>query len=656
MYDSDNYLVLDFEIDTSHGDYGHPVHEDNKMLLACWKRGDQTKTYESGLKMTLHSQVQSKWGGEYDMEPLLEEIESVDFIVAHNAKYELGWLRRCGLDLSGVLVFDTQIAEYVLMGNLSAGDEAMAPRSTSLDACCIRRGWRPKDPVVDTMMSHGINPVEMPRSWLEGRCRQDVESTEKLFKAQRRSLRNTSRLGCLQTRCQITPILAAMEAEGLKLDAERVNQEYEKHVRDYADLNRRMEEFTGGINWRSSKQVAAFLYNSPDNAESPGLGFRELTNAGGEARTTPGGAPRTDDKTLEALTATTKRQRDFLILRRALGTVNAALTKNLQFFQGVCKNQNGIFHATYNQTSTATHRLSSSGIPIEFEGKKKSVQIQNLPNAFKPVFRARKDGWIIAEADGSQLEFRVAGQLSRDAQMVEDILDPGFDAHIASASAMYSVAYDELYKRFMDGDNDARKLRKKAKAETFGPLYGKSTGTKEQLRWIKAFRQRYNQFYAWSEKNAHTVVAEKRLICPWGLRFYWPYAKMSNRGYINVSTKTYNYPIQSFATAEIIPIALHAFNNRVERANLGKDIRLVNTVHDSIICEINQSVIEEWKDVSLEAFTTDVYKYLEEVYNYDFDLVPLGVGLCYGTHWADESNVEQEFNVFRDGTRGAKAA
>src|SRR2546421_413755 len=137
IYLDDNYVVLDFETDTSHGDFGSPIHKDNQLLLACWKLGSShPRNHERP------GAIRAVWGNELEQEELLDDIDSADFIVAHHAKYELGWLRRCGLDLRKVLVFDTKLSEYVLLGNLKAGSSelGMAPMSTSLDMCCRRRG------------------------------------------------------------------------------------------------------------------------------------------------------------------------------------------------------------------------------------------------------------------------------------------------------------------------------------------------------------------------------------------------------------------------------------------------------------------------------------------------------------------------------------
>lgn len=631
IYDSDNYLTLDFETDTSHGDYGHPVHPDNGLLLACWKLGYGHPECRGGM---FGNYIWADWGDEYHQEKLLAYIEAADFLVAHNAKYELGWLRRCGLDLHGVRVFDTKIAEYVLMGNLAAGDKSMAPRSTSLDACLKRRGLPGKDPAIDTYMHAGHNPVTHPRSWLQQRCKMDVRDTEWLFHQQLRQLTNTNRLPVLHTRCIITPLLAEMEFLGMHLDPDAVLAEYEDFSGRYVKLNAELEDFTGGVNWRSSKQLAEFLYDE--------LGFAELRDYRGQLKRTKAGGRKTDKDTLEGLRATNKRQRKFLELRREIGKVNAALTKNLEFFMGACNEMGGTFHATFNQTSTATHRLSSSGIRTKFEAydKPKSVQFQNLPRAFKPLFAPREKGWVMAEADGSQLEFRVAAFLSDDETAIADILS-GHDVHRFTASVLNGV----------DESDVTKEQRQLAKPDTFKPLYGGQSGTDAQQAYYAAFRERYPTLAAVQEKWVYDVLEAKRLVTPWGLRYYWPYAKVSNSGYVNITSSVYNYPIQAFATAEIIPIAIRAFWDRLRAEGAEEEVKVLNTIHDSIICEVRESALDLWREIALESFTMDTYRYLSEVYDIEFDSVPLGVGLGWGSHWSAKDNSEQEYNVFRDGTR-----
>lgn len=626
VYQSENYVTLDFETDTSHGDYGHAVHPDNGIVLASWKVGP-------------HGPLVSHFGSEFDQDKLLQVLEAADFIVCHNAKYELGWLRRCGLDLGKVTVFDTKIAEYVLLGNLAAGCNAtgLPPRSTSLDMCCRRRGWKIKDPVIDIMMHQGINPVDMPRPWLQGRCEQDVESTHALFEDQRQLLIDTGRLSVLYTRCLLTPVLADMEFQGMYLDADKVEEVYEENRKRLAVLARELDAATGGINWKSPLQVADFLYDT--------LGFSEPRNRDGSPQRTSSGRRKADKATVAGLKATSKEQKEFLALKSEVGKVSAALSKSLEFFKGVCTEYGCLFYAAFNQTVTATHRLSSSGHKTWFKTFEdwKTVQFQNMARVFKPLFKARKSEWLMMEIDGSQLEFRVAADLGNDEQAMSDILNPDFDAHIQSACEMGGIDYDEFLQAYRNGSKHYKNLRTAAKAETFKPLYGGESGTKKQKRYYAAFKERYKGIADTQAGWVETVLSTKKLVTPWGMRYYWPRAKIGRDGYVNVKSSVYNYPVQAFATAEIIPIAVVALWRRLRNCT---DVRIVNTVHDSVILEVHPDAVDFVREQGILAFGQDVYEYLREVYNYEFK-VPLGCGVTVGTHWSE--GTEESYNIWPDG-------
>lgn len=630
IYQSQNYVTLDFETDTSHGDYGHPVHPDNQLLLACWKLGPSGGTV-------------SHFGGEFDQDKLLKSIEAADFIVCHNAKYELGWLRRCGLGLRSVLVYDTKIGEYVLLGNLAAGCKTtgLPPRSTSLDACCRRRGWEIKDPIVEKMMQAGINPVDMPRPWLLGRCKQDVVTTERLFRHQMAELQRTDRTDVVWTRCLLTPVLADLEFEGMHLDEARVNEVYREHVARLADLEGEMGQMAHGLNWKSPMQVADFLFDAPPH----GLGFVEPTGRDGRPKRTASGRRKADKHTVNSLKPTTEEQKRFLRVRSEIGAVNAALSKSLEFFRGVCSEAEAVFHAVFNQTRTATHRLSSSGHYIKFAlyESAKTVQFQNMARDFKRLFSAKREGWLMMEVDGSQLEFRVAVDLGDDKQGMQDILDPEFDAHCMSGSIINNIPYEDFVREYRAGNKRYKLLRTAAKVDTFKPLYGGESGTKKQKRWYKAFKSRYSGIAETQEAWVEEVLATRRLITPWGMRYYWPRAKRGHDGYVNVKSSVYNYPVQALATAEIIPIALRRLWERLATC---EGVRIVNTVHDSVILEVHPDSVDFVRSQAILAFGKDVYDYLHEVYDYDFR-VPLGCGITLGTHWSE--GAEESYNIWPNG-------
>ena len=634
IYLSDNYLTVDFEVDTAHGDYGSAVHPENGIIMGSWKLGKD-------------GEIKSHWGNEFDWQCLLDDIEKVDFFVAHNAKYELMWLKRCGLTLQDVLVFDTKLGEYVLLGNRASSDEpGMRPLSTSLDMCCRRRGWEIKDPVVDSLIHHGINPVRIPRPWLQGRCEQDVDTTERLFRDQRQRLSSTGRLGVVYTRCLLTPVLSDMEFQGMCLDSDRVDEAYASHVEQLGKLQTEMDEITGGINWRSPNQVAELLYDT--------LGFEELRNRSGEPirnkpnKAFPNGAPKTDKDTLAKLVAKTPEQRAFVRVRKIIGKVGSALSKNLEFFQGVCRESGGVFKAVFNQTRTATHRLSSSGIPMMFEmfDKPKTVQFQNLPRVFKPLFKAKKKGWKIGEADGSQLEFRVAAHQGR-CDSAKDIIVHNKDVHSLTMKVKHNLDDVELFQLQKDNPKKFKEWRTGSKSWTFQPLYGGEGKTKKQKDYAKAFREAYPGITETQKKWASEVGFTKMLVTEWGLRYYWPIAKYRRDGTLNVKNSVYNYPVQALATAEIIPIAAVYVWHRIYEEGLQDKIIPVNTVHDSVISEIHPDHVGDWERISIQAFTRDVYTYLEAVYGIKFDFVPLGVGLTAGDHWTEGE--EKSYNIYYDG-------
>jgi DNA polymerase I-like protein with 3'-5' exonuclease and polymerase domains len=638
VYFSDNYVVLDFEIATHHGDYGNPVHKDNQPLMVCWKVGPA-------------GQVRCSWGDEYSgaYTALLADIAAADFIVAHQAKYELGWLRRLGADLRSILPFDTRLAEYVLLGNLAAGAKelGMKPMSTSLDMCCRRRGLPVKDPVVDVLIHNGVNPIRIPRPWLEGRCRQDVETTEAVFLDQRRDLARRGLLPVLYTRCLLTPVLADIEPEGLALDSEAVTTTLAEYREKEAQLQTEMEAMTGGINYRSPDQRAEFIYDV--------LKFPELVNKRGEPKRTPEGKRKTDKKTLELFVAKTKRQEAFLTLWKELGRVNAAITKNLLFFKGVVDEYDSEFFAEINQANTATHRLASRGIPLTFrsvltedgEFSTRSVQFQNTPRGFKRLFRAKRRGFRMAEPDGSGAEFRAAVILSGDNQGRRDIEDKSHDPHRFTASVLHNVSIEQVKANEKEAKEHNRdSWRQLAKPDTFKPLYGGSKGTPEQERYYAAFRERYAGIAETQQSWLDSAVRNKYVITPWGLVYYFPTAKVNQNGWSNVTSAVFNYPIQAFATAEITLIALVYLWHGIREQGLEQDVFIVNQVHDSSPCEVRIGKEQEFTDLAKRCYTADVYTYMSKVYGLDFDL-PLGVGIKIGDHWG--TGEEQSFDVYPDG-------
>ena len=569
---SDNYLVLDFE--TTSKDKGSAIVPDNKIVLAVWG-----KNYIYKCKFADH----------YHLEELLNDISKVDFIVAHNAKFELQWLLRAGVNLRDILVYDTMLGEYVLAGNRKV--------DLSLDGTASRYVNSRKLKLISTLMDAGIDPVDMPRSFLKKYCVRDVKLTEQIFSIQREKLKEKGLLGVQFTKSIFTPALADIEMHGMQLDCDRVDEYYEKYATELAEVEEELHIITGGINMNSPQQVAKLLYQD--------LGFKELKDKMGRpirgkpSKAFPEGQPKTDSDTILKLKATNKKQKRFIELKLKQAKLNTAVTRYLKLFKKACNENYGKLYGKFNQAVTATHRLSSS-----------SPNFQNFDRNFKPLFKPRIKEYMIGERDYRQLEFRVAVYYGQDEVGFKEI-EENFDVHSFTASVL-SMG------------------RTPAKAYTFKPLYGGSGGTPREKKYFEAFRNKYKGITEAQKRWLFTALQNQKLAVDTGMTFYYPDTRMLESGYVTNTTKIFNYPIQYLATAEIVLIGVTYFWHYLRN----KATFIVNTVHDSIITEEYPEETEELNELAQQALVHDVINYMFKVYNIDFN-VPLEIETKLSSHWSE---------------------
>lgn len=607
-----------FDLETTNINFGSAMEPGNRVVMVAWKlRGEKPRYY---------------YGDLLSAADFWADLERADYLVAHNAKFEAHWLLRCGYDITSRLWYDTLLGEYVRLGNRHS--------TLNLNDVSTRYGFDGKEEIVDSMMKSGVCPSQIPEDKLIARCLRDIRTTEQVLRYQLRGLSQSNRLHIQLTRSLLTPILAEMETIGVHLDAARVREVYAEYREKHARLSAEMDELTGGINWNSTDQRAEFLYNKlkfPERKNSYGKPMRNKPS-----ERWPEGKPKTDRATMDWLLtkARTKKQKRYVELHLELSKVGAALSKNLEYFKGIVDERDSVFYGVFNQARTRTHRLSSSGSPVLFEqfDKEKSVQLQNMPRIFKRLFCARSDKYRMVETDGAQLEFRVAAFCGQDKQAMEDVRNPDFDAHVTSAAVMNELEYEDALARHRAGDKEMKQLRTAAKAETFKPLYGGQKGTPEQERWYQEFQRRYAELYAKQEGWLSQVLTSGKVVTEWGMRFYWKFyldqqgVAKSFSDHKPIGPQVFNCPIQSLATAEIIPIALIFLWHRVRKEGL--DVLFVNTVHDSVICEVHEDDLDRYREIAVQAFTHDVYEYLCRVYGIRFN-VPLGCETCVGTHWSE---------------------
>lgn len=617
-YLSKNYVVVDFE--TTRTDYGDPTVPENKVVCVSWMVNKPDKE---------RPVLKYRYCNEYELKELIDDIHAADFVVAHNTKFEMGWLRRAGLDIQNTLWYCTMLGEHVRRGNRTF-------LRVSLNECLKRYGLEPKLDVVSVLWGDGVNTDEIPEFILKPYCMTDVMQTDKLFKEQRQLLVNTNRLQVALTRNIMTPALAEAESNGMCLDAEAVEHEYTTRTKKLNELRAEMDAVTGGINPRSPKQVGAFLYEV--------LGFTP-PKVKGEYKY------RTDKETLANLKPRNKRQHQFLALKKELASAEAAMSKTIAPLFKCVEEAREAGHAPvmrfkFSQATAKTHRLSSKGMEYGAQG-------QNIPRKFKRLFTSRYPGWKVGEGDGAQLEFRVAAFLGQDHQAMSDIAN-GEDIHAYTAAVLFGQkrfqmgipeAF-EFIRTHKDKDKSAKEARQDAKPFTFRPLYGggdnEETGgvyDKDLRKWVggycEAFTKKYHELTEEQDRWIDEVISTGKLVLPWGMTYFWPDTRLMPDGYVTNSTNIKNYPVQGLATAEIIPIAVAYFYTYLKNAELQSF--MTNTIHDSALTEVHPEEREQVEEMYHQAFVADVYRYLDVVYNMEFN-VPLDAEVEFSNNWsvADE--------------------
>ena len=250
---------------------------------------------------------------------------------------------------------------------------------------------------------------------------------------------------------------------------------------------------------------------------------------------------------------------------------------NSTYCEGLLKviGDDGRIHSSFNQTETRTGRISSTepnlqNIPVRTE----------LGREMRKFFTAR-EGWVLVDADYSQIELRVLADISGDKNMI-DAFKNNQDIHAITASQVFNMPLD-----FVTGE-----MRSRAKAVNFGIVYGigayslaKDIGVtnKEAKNYIESYLKHYSGI----DKYMHDVVEKAKdtgyVETVFGRRRYLPELSASNgmtRAFGERVAR--NAPIQGTA-ADIIKIAMIKVDKRLTKENL--EARLVLQVHDELIVE-----------------------------------------------------------------------
>ena len=281
--------------------------------------------------------------------------------------------------------------------------------------------------------------------------------------------------------------------------------------------------------------------------------------------------------------------------------------------------EDGMLHVSLTQHVTATGRFSG-----------RNPNMQNMPRGgtfpVKKVFVSRWNSDVfgmkgkILEADFAQLEFRVAALLSQDKVAMKEV-STGFDVHSYTAKIITEAGQPMS--------------RQEAKAHTFAPLYG-ATGfgrTKAEAEYYTHFMDKYKGIAKWHKKLGDEAINLGRIKIPSGRQYAFPDVERRASGTPTHFTMIKNYPVQGFATADIVPIVLLEIETRLS----GYKSMLVNSVHDSVVLDVHP--LEEKNVLRIIEDVNKSLKSIVESY-YDIDVnVPLLLESKIGDNWLDVKDV-----------------
>ena len=520
--------------------------------------------------------------------PLYENPKIVK--VGQNIKYDYMVLRRYGIELQGPL-FDTMVAHYLIQPELRHNMDYMAETFLHYQTIHIDELLGPKGKTQKSMRE--LTPAEIYEYAAE-----DADITLQLKNVLEPKLREGGVEQLFhQVEMPLVKVLAEMELTGVRIDTQSLEETSRQLTSRMNELETRIYELAGEqFNIASPKQVGDILFAKMQIVEKP--------------KKTKTGQFVTSEDVLQALKGKHEIVADILAhrgLKKLLGTYVDALPK-------LINPRTGHIHTSFNQTVTATGRLSSSdpnlqNIPVRGEDGKE------IRKAFIP-----EEGCLFFSADYSQIELRVMAHLSQDERMIEAFRE-GYDIHAATAARIYHETMESV----------TRDQRTKAKRANFGIIYGITVfGLAERLSIERAearqlmdgYFEMFPQVRDYMEKAKEQAREKGYVETFFHRRRFLPDIHSANatvRGF--AERNAINAPIQGSA-ADIIKVAMVHIFNRFRREGIRS--KMILQVHD----ELNFSVLPEEKD-RVEQIV------IEEMQNAYPLCVPLIADAGWGSNWLE---------------------
>ncbi len=508
---------------------------------------------------------------------------------AHNLKYDLLVLKRHGLDTEGPF-FDTMVAHYLI-----------APEDThSLDAVA-RRVLNYRMVPITELIGDGKEQRSMRDVAVDETAPYACEDADIAFRLVEPLREKLEANGALEIADDIefplVPVLTEMEHLGIRVDTDVLDEISARLAEKLEDIGQQIYDLAGEeFNINSTQQLGAILFEKLD------LPVVSKTSTG---------RPSTKESVLQELS--TEHEIPGLVLDwRSTYKLKSTYLDTLG---DLVHPETGRIHTSFNQTRTATGRLSSSDPNLQNIPVRTAVG-REIRRAFVP-----REGWQLMAADYAQIELRIIASMSGDEAMQQTFRENG-DIHTDAAARVFDI----------DPDDVTRDQRRKAKEVNYGIPYGVSPwGLAQRLRTsvdeagdlIKQYQKSYpgvSRFLNELVQKARDTGYAETLL---GRRRYVPDIDASNSNRRSAAERVaVNMPIQG-TQADMIKMAMNQVRDRLEAEGL--ESRMLLQVHDELVFDVHPDEIDTLR--------TLVEHEMKEAL--PLDGVPILVDIDVGDNWLD---------------------
>ena len=657
-----------------------PFESENSLVMV----GMKTENWERIVTFD-HNDVEPTPNGHQIVQ---DALNNTTVLVCHNVAHDLIWLWESGFEYDGI-VFDTMLGEYVLQRGQK--------KPLSLEQCAERYNLdNKKQDTMKEYFKSGKSVSEIPHSELSEYLTYDLRATFDLANRIHNRLMTTDAdlMDTVTHTNMVAVCLCKVYRTGFKVDLtrlEEVKKEFEQEKMEITkELIQQVRDLMGDrlINLNSPEQLSWIIYSrkpkdkalwgnffdpymsKPDfqraikdhsdvvykvtaktchtckgrgkitKVKKDGTPFKKpnkcpTCNESGwlyqtrpdqiaglrfnppSAKWVSANGFSTNKINLEILEHFAKRNNNTkaeLFLKR-VRRLSALETYLSSFVEGISTytKSDGKLHVRLLQHRTSTGRFSGA-----------DPNMQNMPRGgtfpVKKIFVSRWEGGKILEADFAQLEFRTAAYLSQDATAIKEIED-GFDVHSYTAQVITDAGQPTS--------------RQEAKAHTFAPLYG-ATGfgrSQAEASYYEQFSSKYKGVAKWHRTLANEALQTGRIRIPSGRSFAFPDVVRRSNGSVSHFTQIKNYPVQAFATADIVPLVLMTIDNML----LNMESCIVNTVHDSIVIDVHPDEVDQVLNL-VNSINSEMKKLINTRWKIDFN-VPLKLDAKIGDNWLDTKDV-----------------